>query len=209
MQSGACFFSTHCSSTVHHVEVAGARATATVQHARHHEQARELLRPGHRLLRFAPFFDRRHDALVIIDGVLRRDVRIVEAVVQDQAAAARAEARQVRIEGIHRLAELLHGVGGILLDVEAAQLPVLVLDDDVLHRVFRLVPVRARHRARARGVGCSSRPAPPRRRARCPDRSPRPLKYANRPDVVDRLHLLRRQAVRIVRPAGHCSAFAL
>ena len=135
----------------HHVERAGAVAAAAVAHARHHERA-------HRLVDGLLVRRRREHALVVVDGVLRRNARVAPAVIDEQLAAVRDELREIRVNGVEPRRGLV-GQRDVAVEVQLLRIPLLVLEDDVLEEVRR----RSRPAARP--------PTAP-TRARCPAAGP-------------------------------------
>ena len=75
----------------HVVDLIRTRTALAVAHARHHEEADEVALVAAHL---------RQHAVVVVDAVLRRDRRVVPAVVHQDLAAARLELAEIGIDGV-------------------------------------------------------------------------------------------------------------
>ena len=122
------------------VEPRGPGATSAVLHARHQEQAVEVVCAGRGI----------SYALVVIDAVERCDIGIAPSVIVDQLAAIQLERAQVRIRGVEDgcqfVIEELHVVveAWSRFEFELAEIPFGILKDDVLEERNAQVGVPAR-----------------------------------------------------------------
>src|SRR5437867_3459281 len=131
------------------VETARTFTTAAMRHARRHEQPDGI---GH--LRRAA--QRGQDAVVVVDGVSGRDERIVPAVVQKELAAPAEKLFQVWIGGVEQPVVQFVCEIDIVVEVERPEVPVRILEHDVLEMI----------RDDRKGIGPARHGAPPELAAR-------------------------------------------
>ena len=151
-----------------------------MRHTRRHEQPDGI---GH--LRRAA--QRGQDAVVIIDRVSGRDERIVPAVVQKELAAPAEKLFQVRIGGVEQPVVQFVCEIDIVVEVERPEVPVRILEHDVLEMI----------RDDRKGIGPARHGAPPELAARLEagkNRFRATRIGRARIDLFRRLHLRRRQA---------------
>jgi len=150
-------------------------------HARRHIEAHEAFR-----IRRA---QSGHHAVVVIDGVEGRDAGIVPAVVEDELAAAGAEAAQVGVDGVERLPGFL--IGGARRGGGAGGecVPGRVVEDHVAEIVLQV------ERAGASAGGGSQDPIPPATPAGLASGHNPGEELAPRIQAFERGHLGRGQAI--------------
>src|SRR5436190_848318 len=99
--------------------------------------------------------DGSHHALVVVDGVERRDRPVLPTVIHDDLSAASLQASEVRVGRVEDAGQLVIGDVDVAVEVEGPEVPARILED---HVGEKLVPEKELQRPAWRCAGDPDRP---------------------------------------------------
>ena len=114
-------------------------------HAWDHEQAEEILGLSQGALPIdgpGVVGDHVDHAVEIIDRCHGRNIRITPAMINNEFGAVVAEPPQIRIIGIHGGTDFFQGIFQVLVEVEAAKIPVGIIEHKPAEETFAAAPVQ-------------------------------------------------------------------